>query len=206
MLDDHFNYSERVKSIRGLFVLRGMLMMIIGAIFTFLSVFNPDIGILNSYTAWLPLAAILLIILSLTVIFDAFLSSGEEAFLIHANLAITDILLSIIILAELHKDVTMLALLIAFYLMTRGMFRIISAIKIRFTYSRHVIISGVIGFLLGALMWAQSNTIDIQMISILLCLELTIRGWSLYLFGIWIRKTKKQKQNQHGLNLYDENS
>lgn len=188
---EHRMDADQLAGLNGFFMIRGLVLMVFGGVLAALSVINPGVGILFEHNSWLPLAAFVILISALVGLFDAFISISKEASLIHVSLATMDLILSIVILAELDNDASKLALLLAFYLMSRSLFRVFSGFLVRFPHSQSIIITGFIGFILGAAVWIKSAVITIPILSVMLCLELALRGWSLFRFGSWIRNSKK---------------
>ncbi|MCH9697047.1 MAG: hypothetical protein K0U68_03000 [Gammaproteobacteria bacterium] len=187
---EHRMDVNQLAVLNGFFMIRGLMLMIFGGVLAALSAINPGVGILFGHNSWLPLAALVILASALVGLFDILISNSKEASLVHVSLATMDLILSIMILAELDDDASKLALLLAFYLMSRSLFRVFSGFLVRFPHSQSIIITGFIGFILGAVVWIKSAVITIPILSVMLCLELALRGWSLFRFGRWIRTNR----------------
>ncbi len=188
-----FDATSQFIGLRNFFMMRGLIMIIYGGLFATLSIVSPAVRILSETNSWLPMAAFMIMLSGFLMIFDAIISRHKDSFLMYAQLAACDIVVGIMILAELDNDALNLSLLLAFYLISRSFLRIFAGMKIHFPHSRSVIISGFIGFLLGVIIWLQWPYYSLGFLSFVVCLDIALRGWSLLVFGMWLRELHNSK-------------
>jgi uncharacterized membrane protein HdeD (DUF308 family) len=80
-----------------------------------------------------------------------------------------------------------LTLLIAVFLMIGGLFRIITALTVRFHHWIWVLLNGVISLLLGLMIWSQWPVSGLWVIGLFIGIDLIFYGWSLIMLAMAVR-------------------
>ncbi len=80
-----------------------------------------------------------------------------------------------------------LTLLIAVFLMIGGLFRILTALTVRFHHWIWVLLNGVISLLLGVMIWSQWPVSGLWVIGLFIGIDLIFYGWSLIMLAMAVR-------------------
>lgn len=170
-----------------LIYLRGYIMLIIGGLITLGSFIAPKVVILGFENAWLPVAALLIIVTGFVEIFDTYISRHTARFFLNLQFAIMDTVVGLVLFLSLGYDANKLSILIAVFLMVKGLFRFISAYLGQFTNIKSTLIGGAISFFLGLFLWIQWPLESaIWFLSFCLSIEIALRGWALVNFANWL--------------------
>lgn len=185
-------YSQFIPQ-KTLIYLRGFFMLLLGGLISAASIIAPGVYILSGPNGWLPVAAMILISVGLLECYDTFISRHSERFVVNLQFAIMDTVFGAIILFELHYDAFKLSILIAAFLVAKGLFRFIAAYAGHFPHSKSTLIGGIISFLLGMLLWVRWPSTSVGFVSFCLSADIALRGWALINFGWWLGEIKKQQ-------------
>lgn len=186
--------SARVQpfiSHRILFLVRGLLLSMIGFGVFILSLVNPEFRIMSN-SGWLPVIALVLITSGILESVDSYAARQSTIFLIYIHLAIVDLVTGFIILFELHTNPESLVLLATSFLFIKGLYRIFAALHAQPPNFKGLILTGLISLLLGMILWrAMPENGIVAFMSTCLAIELTIRGVALVYFSLWLQKLRK---------------
>ncbi len=80
-----------------------------------------------------------------------------------------------------------LTLLIAIFLMIGGIFRIVTALMVRFPHWMWMLLNGVISLLLGVMIWREWPVSGLWVIGLFLGIDLIFYGWSLIMLGLTVK-------------------
>lgn len=80
--------------------------------------------------------------------------------------------------------------ILAFFFMTGGLVRIITAVTMRFCSWGWVVLSGVVTFALGFIIWRQWPISGMWVPGMLLGVELIFSGWNYVALASWLRRVK----------------
>jgi len=80
-----------------------------------------------------------------------------------------------------------LTLLIAVFLMIGGLFRIFTALTVRFHHWIWVLLNGVISLLLGVMIWSQWPVSGLWVIGLFIGIDLIFYGWSLIMLAMAVK-------------------
>lgn len=176
---------------KNLIYLRGYLMLIIGVLISLGSVIAPNVGIMSDKNAWVPIAAIVILLAGLVEWFDTFISRRTTRFYVNLQFAILDTVVAWLILFSLGHGVEELVILIIAFLIIKGLFRFIGAYAGHFSSVKPTMIGGLVSFLMGFLLWMQwPGDIPNAVLSLSLSIEIALRGWALISFGRWLGQQK----------------
>ena len=132
-----------------LIYVRASLMLILGGIISIFSLIAPDVQIMSVKNGWLPLAAFIVLLVGLLESFDTYISRDSHRFIINLQFAVMDTIFGVLILFSLGNQVEQIALLIAAYLLVKGVFRFIAALVGGFPHAHSTIIGSLIAIILG---------------------------------------------------------
>ncbi len=189
-LETRSEYSQFIPQ-KLLIYFRGLIMLILGGIISIASIMVPGVYILSGAYAWLPIAALVLVVVGVLECYDTYVSRNSERFIVNLQLAIMDTVFGTIVLFELSHDTYKMSVLIAAFLIAKGVFRVIAASAGQFPNSKSTILGGMISSLLGLLLWIQWPFTSIGFISFCLSIEIALRGWALIRFAAWLGEVKK---------------
>lgn len=80
--------------------------------------------------------------------------------------------------------------IIAFFFMVGGLTRIITAFSMRFTNWGWVVLSGVVTFMLGLMIWRQWPISGMWVPGMLLGVDLIFSGWNYVALASWLKRVK----------------
>lgn len=176
---------------KNLIYLRGYLMLIIGVLISLGSVIAPNVGIMSDNNAWVPIAAIVILLTGFVEWFDTYISRKTPRFYVNLQFALLDTVVAWLILFSLGHGVDELVILIIAFLIIKGLFRVIGAYAGHFSSVRPTLIGGLISFLMGLLLWLQwPGDIPNAILSFCLSVEIALRGWALISFARWLGQHK----------------
>ena len=172
---------------KNLIYLRGYLMLIIGVLISLGSLIAPDVGIMSDQNAWVPIAAIVVLLTGLVEWFDTYISRGSTRFLVNLQFAILDTVFAWLVLFSLGYGAAELAILIIAFLIIKGLFRMIAAYSGQFASVKPTFIGGSVSLLMGILLWINwPGEIASAFLSFCLSIEIALRGWALISFARWL--------------------
>jgi uncharacterized membrane protein HdeD (DUF308 family) len=170
-----------------LIYVRASFMLFIGGIMSVFSLITPDVQMMSVENGWLPLVAFILLLVGLLEWFDTYISRDSHRFIINLQFAVMDSIFGILILFSLGNDIKQIALLIAAYLMVKGIFRFIAALAGGFPHVKSTIVGSLITTILGFLIWVQwPSSLPVGFLAFSLSLEITLRGFALLYFASWL--------------------
>ncbi|MCF7971862.1 MAG: hypothetical protein K9L22_11955 [Methylococcaceae bacterium] len=170
-----------------LIYLRGYIMLVIGSLISLGSIVSPNVGILSTQNGWLPVAAFVLLMTGVIEAFDAYISRNTPRFLINLQFAILDTVVALVMVFSLGYSVNRLSILIAVFLMVKGLFRLISAYAGAFINAQSTLIGGAVSLVLGLIIWGQWPAEPaVAFLSFCLSAEIALRGWALIQFAKYL--------------------
>lgn len=182
---------------RKLILMRGVLMMLIGGLLTFMTLItllNPDTAIMSLTNGWLPLVAIFIILIGFLETIDTFMTRHSKEYFFNLQFAIIDIVVGFFLLFEQEREPDRIILLVAAFLLIKGMFRVIAAYSVSFPNAASAMTGGLISIVLGIMLWQQWPSTSFWFISLCLCIDIVTRGWALTRFGLWLGALEKKRQ------------
>jgi uncharacterized membrane protein HdeD (DUF308 family) len=181
---------------RGSILLRGIIMTVAGLFLCLVTASQVQVNIMPPLAAgWLPLLAIILVIVGFLEGVDAFRARRNREFFITLQLAILDTVTGIMLLFEMSNRLDNLYLLVAAYLLYKGLFRIIAALNINFPQARLTVLGGFFSVVLGIMLWQEWPVNELWFLSFCLSFDITTRGYSLTRFALWLSSLAKTNKN-----------
>lgn len=170
-----------------LIYLRGYIMLIIGALISIGSIIAPNVIILSYKNAWLPIAAFIIIVIGLVEVLDTYISRHSSRFFVNLQFAILDTVVGLVLFFSLGYEANRLSILIAVFLMVKGLFRLIGAYMGKFANTKSSVIGGSISVAMGFFIWIHwPLEISVALLSFCLSIEIALRGWALIHFAEWL--------------------
>ena len=77
-----------------------------------------------------------------------------------------------------------LTLLIAVFLIFEGVFRIVTAISVRYPNWSWMILQGAVSLLMGVMIWWQWPLSGVWVIGLFVGIQMILNGWSLVMLGL----------------------
>ncbi len=172
---------------KNLIQLRGYIMLGIGVLISLGSIIAPDVGMLSYKNAWLPVASFVILLTGIVESIDTYMSRNTSRFFVNLQFAILDTVVGTVLFFSLNYPAYKLSILIAVFLLVKGLFRIIGAYAGQFATTRQTMIGGAVSFLLGILIWVQwPGEPSSAVLSFCLSVELALRGWALLRLAEWL--------------------
>lgn len=162
---------QNLRSKRGWFLAEGILLMILGLIATGTSVFTTVVSI--TFLGWLMLVG------GIVHSVRAFSTQKWSGFFVTLLAGILYAIAGILIIGSPVATALMLTFLIAPLLMVGGTVRALAAVTIRFPQWGWSALSGVMGFVLGILIWNQWPSSGLWLIGTLVGIEMFFSGVSM---------------------------
>ena len=179
-----------------LIYIRGFFMLIVGGIISIGSLLAPDVYILSGSNAWLPIAALILLAVGILEFLDTYISRHTHRFIVNLQFAVMDTVFGSMILFGLSHSADRMSMLVAAFLLVKGLFRLISASAGKFPHAKSTITCGLISLFLGFLVWIQWPSSSPGFLSFCLSLEIALRGWALLSFASWLGNIAKPNDNK----------
>jgi uncharacterized membrane protein HdeD (DUF308 family) len=130
----------------------------------------------------------LLIIGGVLEALHAFTCKAWSGFFIDLLTGILYIVVGFMIVANPGATAVTLTLLIAMFLIFGGIFRIVTAIILRYQHWAWLLLHGVINLLLGIAIWRQWPLSGLWVIGLFVGIDMLFNGWSLVMLGLTARK------------------
>ena len=77
-----------------------------------------------------------------------------------------------------------LTLLIAMFLITEGIFRIVTALSVRYPNWGWMLLQGVVSLILGIMIWRQWPVSGLWVIGLFVGIQMLFTGWSMVMLGL----------------------
>ncbi|WP_305906778.1 hypothetical protein Q9L42_019190 [Methylomarinum sp. Ch1-1] len=172
---------------KNLIYIRGYIMVGIGVLIALGTIIAPNVGIMSFKNAWLPVASFVILFTGVVEAFDTYISRNTPRFYVNLQFAILDLVVGWVVLFSLNYPAYKLSILIAVFLMIKGLFRVIGAYAGHFATTKPTMIGGGISFLLGFLIWVQwPGEPTTAILSFCLSVEIALRGWALVRLAEWL--------------------
>jgi uncharacterized membrane protein HdeD (DUF308 family) len=171
--------------------LRGMTMLLVGAVLAVAALFNPDAVLMYAEGfSWLPAAALVLLAVGLLEGLDAVIAKEQRDFFMHLQNGVLDVVVGGMIVLGINFDPSRVSLLIAAFLMIKGILRTVLAQATQMPHKTSTIVGAGISFVLGLLIWGQLESPAGWFLAACLSAEIALRGWALMMFAFWVRRQK----------------
>jgi len=138
--------------------------------------------------SWLPMSGILIFALGLLVCLDALLAKEQRDVIQNLQVGVLDTVVGALIFLSVSGTIYRLSLMIAAFLIVRGIVRVILAYALELPHKISTSMAGVVSIMFGFLIFQEWPTPDGWFISLGLNIEIAFRGWTGITFALWVRK------------------
>jgi uncharacterized membrane protein HdeD (DUF308 family) len=169
-------------------------MLCIGAMLVIAALLKPNVMIFSTKDfSWLPVAGGVVLTVGLLECFDAFIAKELRDFFVNLQNGVFDIVVAVLIIFSIGDDPARLSLMIAAFLMVKGVLRTIMALATHLPHKTSTIIGASVSFLLGLLIWVEWPSSAAWFLALSLSSDIGFRGWSLMMFAFWVKMQKAQE-------------
>jgi len=158
--------------------IRGSAMILLGGVIATLSLVAPNVYMLGGNVSWIPVIAIILLLVGVLRCIDGLASETAQGFLFNMQGGILDIVVGFLVVFSPNSEVNYLNLLIVGYMLTQGLYRniLLSVAEVRNPLSNRV--TGVISIILGLMIWVDWPA-SMWFIAFSMSVDIGFRGWAL---------------------------
>lgn len=118
----------------------------------------------------------------------AFRNRRSGHLLLHSLNAILSIVVGVMLLGNPLAGALVITLLLAAYFTVTGIFRIVSALSLRFPHWGWALANGIITLLLGILVWVHWPGTAFWIIGLFIGIHLIVTGWAEVMFALAVRR------------------
>lgn len=179
------NEMPGMKSLKanwGWFLAIGIILVVLGAVV----IGTPTATVITTVVVVRVIGALLLLGGALQTV-HAFLARRWGGFLVHLVSGLLYIVFGWLLLTRPDVSAEFLTILIAAFLLTGGLFRIVIAVQTRGENWFWLVLSGIINILLGLLIWEGWPEISAIVIGLFVGIEMIVNGASWIMVAIGIR-------------------
>jgi uncharacterized membrane protein HdeD (DUF308 family) len=170
---------------------RGAIMLSVGALLGLASLANPDATLMYAAGySWLPAAALVVLAVGLLECLDAAIAKEQRDFFLHLQNGVLDVIVGSVIAFSVDADPDRLVLLIAAFLMVKGVLRMTLAQATQLPHKTSTMLGAGTSFLLGFLIWREWRSPAAWALAACLSAEIGFRGWALMMFAFWLKAQK----------------
>lgn len=177
--DWHLIGAEEVRRTWGWFLVLGVVLVLLGMMALGWSVLTTLVSVVI-FGWFLLLGGVLSVV-------NAFLRRRWGGFFLELFAGILYAVFGLMVVGNPAVSAVALTLLIAVFLMIGGLFRILTALTVRFHHWIWVLLNGVISLLLGLMIWNQWPVSGLWVIGLFIGIDLIFYGWSLIMLAMTVR-------------------
>ena len=183
---------QQFKSRPFIYKSRGIVMLVLGVLFTISCLTSPNVMILSG-TSWLPVVAIVVLVVGILRCIDAYMAHTPQGYLLNMHGGVLDIVVGGLILFSVGDESEKLMYLIAGYLINQGILRniLLSVVSIRNPLSNRI--TGIVSIIMGLLIWLQWPIMANWFLALTLSIDISFRGWALIMLASSIKKEPSEE-------------
>jgi uncharacterized membrane protein HdeD (DUF308 family) len=176
-------------------LVQGVVILSLGFILALASALQPDAIVMSAYYfSWLPICGMIILSLGLLECLDALLATEQRDFFQNLQVGTFDTVVGSLIIFSISDTPVQLNLMVAAFLLVRGIVRIVLVYALRLPYKLFTLACGVISVLTGLMILMVRPEVEGWFLSLCLSIEIGFRGWAMITFALWV---KRQKQLLH---------
>jgi uncharacterized membrane protein HdeD (DUF308 family) len=175
----HLIGAEEVRRTWGWFLVLGVVLVLLGIMALGWSVLTTLASVVI-FGWFLLLGGVLSVV-------HAFLRRRWGGFFLELFAGILYAVFGLMVVGNPAVSAVALTLLIAVFLMIGGLFRILTALTVRFHHWIWVLLNGGISLLLGVMIWSQWPVSGLWVIGLFIGIDLIFYGWSLIMLAMAVR-------------------
>lgn len=183
----------------------GITIMILGVLLAISSFAKTNTITLSARQfSWLPVSGMVIFFLGLLECLEAYFAKASREFLQNLQVGILDTVVGGLIVFSVSELPQRLSMMIATFLIVRGLVRIALVHTLNLPYMFSTTIFGLISVLMGFLLCFEWPTDEGWFISLCLNIEIAFRGWAMMMFAIWLKKKHKKQNCKQNQSDFDE--
>jgi uncharacterized membrane protein HdeD (DUF308 family) len=180
-------------------IVQWFIVMFLGVFMALASVINPNAIVLSAREfSWLPMSGMLIFVLGLSECLDALLAKEQRDVLQNLQVGVLDTVVGAMIFLSVSGTIYRLSLMIAAFLMVRGIIRIILAHALDLPLKLTTSVGGIVSIISGYLIFQEWPVPEGWFISLCLNIEIAFRGWAGITFALWIKRQKNNVAKSEG--------
>ena len=170
-------------------LIQGVIILVMGILMALASIANPDTLILSARGfSWLPVSGMFLFLLGIIGCLEAFFAKEQREVVQNLHVGVMEMVVGGLIVLSISETVSQLSIMIAAFLLIKGIVRIILVNKLKLPHKFSTIMGGVVSLFLGILVLTEWPTGEGWFVSLCLNIEITFRGWAVISFALWVKK------------------
>ncbi|MCK5897951.1 MAG: hypothetical protein KAG06_02635 [Methylococcales bacterium] len=183
LIFEHFNMNwQRLLT-------QGVIILVLGLLLALASMSKPGAIIMSArFFSWLPLGGIFILSLGIVECIDAFLAKEQRDFFQNLQVGALDFIIGLLILLSVAESLSRISMMIAAFLMVRGMVRIALVSTLDLPQKTLTQIFGGVSIIMGIMLWQQWPLATGSFVSFCLSIEIAFRGWAMVTFALWVEK------------------
>lgn len=183
---DKFSQFSYISTDWRRLLIRGIVLLGCGVFISILTLFKPDVMVFHARdTSWLPVSALLLLLLGSLECFDALIAKELKDFFLNIQNGLLDVVIALLIIFN-ASNVQGLSLLIAAFLIIKGSFRITLSYAINSLNTLATRIGAGVSILLGLIITMQSAPLG-WFLAFCMSIEIASRGWAFIITALWLQ-------------------
>ena len=168
---------QQVKRNRVWYIVLGVILVVLGIIAIGSTYAMAKASMI--FLGWL------LIIGGITQVFHAFWKErGWSGIFIDLLVGILSVVVGLAVVANPKMTALTLALMIAFYLVFEGVFRICAAIAVRYPNRTWMLLSGTASLVLGLIIWNGWPDSGLRFVGLFIGIHIILNGWTTLMLGL----------------------
>lgn len=173
---------------------QGIVIMLIGVGLVLIASIRSNVIILSARElSWLPVSGMVILALGVVECLDAFLAKETRDFLQNLQVGVLDAVIGALIILSVAEEPARFSLMIASYLIARGIVRITLIYAMQLPRAALSSIGGFLSIIMGFMIWMGWPSTSGWFMSLCLNIEIAVRGWAVIIFALWV---KQQKDNE----------
>lgn len=170
-------------------LIQGVFILVMGILMALASIANPDTLILSARGfSWLPVSGMFLFLLGVVGCLEAFFAKEQREVVQNLHVGVMEMVVGGLIVLSISETVSQLSIMIAAFLLIKGIVRIVLVNKLKLPHKFSTVIGGVVSLFLGVLVLTEWPTGEGWFVSLCLNIEISFRGWSVISFALWVKK------------------
>lgn len=176
---------------------QGAITLVVGLFLGLVSALNHNIMVFNVQGySMLPLSGMYLLILGCIECMDSFLSKNQRDTTQYLHVGVLDGVIGLLIILSTSHDVSRLVMMLAAFLITRGLVRVIYVFSLKLPNKTSTALCGAISIILGFMLSIGWSEPAAWFISMCLGIEIAFRGWAGISFALWVKHHKQSTNAQ----------
>lgn len=173
---------------------RAIVMLITGTLLVASTLFKPDVIIMQIHDfSWLPVCGVIIFIVGCLECFDAAMTMDLRSFFLNLQNGVLDVVVSGLIIFSIGDDPIRLSLLIAAFLIIKGIFRLTLSYATQLPNVVSTSVGAGMSIFLGLLIWLEWPSSAAWFLALSLSAEIGLRGWAGIMFAFWVKAQINQE-------------